>query len=92
MVSGMLLARDAGLTTRWQCRNTAAQTTIVEAVGAGKAPIILNAFRGAVMGRKHEIEAGSGSLSKCWASLRHRCGKMEASARVNQQPVVHGPT
>jgi cell division protein FtsX len=29
---------------------------ITEAVGATKAPIILNTIRGAVMGRKHEIE------------------------------------
>jgi hypothetical protein len=37
---------------------------IVEAVGAGQAPIWLNAFRRAVMDRKHKIETGSGSLSK----------------------------
>ena len=30
-----------------------------EAVGAGKAPIWLNAFRGAVMARKHAIENGA---------------------------------
>jgi hypothetical protein len=34
---------------------------MVEAVGAGKAPIWLEAFRGAVMGRKHAIEAGGAS-------------------------------
>jgi hypothetical protein len=34
---------------------------IVEAVGAGTAPILLNAFRRAAMGRKHEIEAGGAS-------------------------------
>jgi hypothetical protein len=32
--------------------------SLVEAVGANKAPIILSALRGAVMGRKHEIESG----------------------------------
>jgi hypothetical protein len=37
------------------------ESGIIEAVGAGKAPILLNAFRGAVMGRKHEIEAGGAS-------------------------------
>ncbi len=31
---------------------------IIEAVGAGKATLISNGFRGAVMGRKHEIEGG----------------------------------
>jgi hypothetical protein len=37
------------------------ETGIVEAVGAGKAPIWLDAFRGAVMTRKREIEAGGAS-------------------------------
>ena len=40
------------------------ESGIVEAVGAGQAPIWLNAFRRAVMDRKHKIETGSGSLSK----------------------------
>jgi hypothetical protein len=34
------------------------QPDIGAAVGAGKAPILLNAFRGAVMGRKHCLEGG----------------------------------
>jgi hypothetical protein len=37
------------------------EPAIVEAVGAGNAPIWINAFRGAVMGRKREIEAGGAS-------------------------------
>jgi hypothetical protein len=37
------------------------QAGIVEAVGATKAPILLNAFRAAVMGRKREIETGGPS-------------------------------
>jgi hypothetical protein len=41
---------------------------IVEAVGAGKAPIILGALRGAVMGRKHELE-GSGSVSRAFVTI-----------------------
>jgi hypothetical protein len=40
------------------------QPDIGAAVGAGKAPIWLNAFRGAVTTRKHEIEAGCNSLSR----------------------------
>jgi hypothetical protein len=36
----------------------AVQPDIGAAVGAGKAPILLNAFRGAVMGRKHCLEGG----------------------------------
>lgn len=34
---------------------------IVEAVGATKAPILLDGLRRAVLGRKHEIEAGGAS-------------------------------
>ena len=34
---------------------------IIAEIGADKAAIILNAFRSAVMGRKHEIEAGGAS-------------------------------
>jgi len=34
---------------------------LVEAVGAGRAAIMLQTFATAVMGRKHEIEAGGGS-------------------------------
>jgi hypothetical protein len=40
------------------------QPDIGAEVGADKAPILLNALRRAVMGRKHEIEAGSGSVSR----------------------------
>ena len=40
------------------------EASIIEAVGAGTAPVILNAFRGAVMGRKHEIEVGSGTVQR----------------------------
>jgi hypothetical protein len=39
----------------------AIEPSLVEAVGAIKAPIILNALRGAVINRKHEIEAGGAS-------------------------------
>jgi hypothetical protein len=39
----------------------AVEPTLIEAVGADKASIILNAMRGAVMGHKHKIEStGSG--------------------------------
>jgi hypothetical protein len=37
------------------------EPAIVDAVGAGKAPIWLDAFRGAVMTRKHMLEAGGAS-------------------------------
>ena len=37
---------------------SAIEPGIIKAVGANNAPIILDALRGAVMGRKHEIEAG----------------------------------
>jgi hypothetical protein len=50
------------------------ETGIVDAVGASKAPTILDGMRRAVMTRKWEIEAGSGSLStlivKAQASTR----------------------
>jgi hypothetical protein len=38
---------------------------IAEAVGAGQAPIWLEAFRGAVMTRKHQIEDSRCALSSC---------------------------
>jgi hypothetical protein len=44
------------------------QPDIGAEVGAGKAPTLLNAFRRAVMGRKHEIEGGSGSVSRALSS------------------------
>jgi hypothetical protein len=37
------------------------EPVIVDAVGAGNAPILLNAFRDAVMTRKREIEANGAS-------------------------------
>lgn len=37
------------------------ESSIVEAVGTSKAPILLNGFRRAVMARKGEIEAGGAS-------------------------------
>lgn len=41
------------------------EADIIEAVGADKAAIILDGFRGAVFGHKHQIEAAaSGSLSE----------------------------
>jgi hypothetical protein len=39
------------------------EPAIADAVGAGHAPTWLNAFRGAVMTRKSEIEVRSGSMS-----------------------------
>ena len=37
------------------------KSVMAEAVGANQAPIWLEAFRGAVITRKHEIEAGGAS-------------------------------
>jgi hypothetical protein len=41
---------------------TGKKPDIVEAVGTNKAPILLDTFRRAVMGSKHEIETGSASI------------------------------
>ena len=38
---------------------SAIEPGIIKAVGGNNAPIILDAIRGAVMGRKHEIEGGA---------------------------------
>jgi hypothetical protein len=40
---------------------SAIEPTIIEAVGAGPAQVILEAFASAVMGEKHKIEAGGAS-------------------------------
>jgi hypothetical protein len=41
------------------------EPALAEAVGTGKVPIWVNAFRGAVMTRKREIEGNGGALSSC---------------------------
>jgi hypothetical protein len=45
------------------------EAAIIEAVGARKAPTLLNAFRGAVMTRKQEIETGAPN-EMIWKPIR----------------------
>jgi hypothetical protein len=62
-VLGLLYANtpDARALPHLQDYIASIEPAVAEAIGAGKAPILLNAFRRAVMTRKHEIEAGGAS-------------------------------
>jgi hypothetical protein len=52
---------DANARLHFETLVAAIEPSVIEAVGAKMAPKWLDALRGAVMGRKHEIEAGGAS-------------------------------